>query len=77
MRFFACSFDSVLIRFFLMMACVIGGLFIGQPLVAILALPLFLSAVLGVSFLPEPTVGAAEAKAVKMKNKPTRTQQVA
>lgn len=54
MRFFACTFDKVLIRFFLMMACVIGGLFAGQPLVAVLALPLFLSAILGVSFLPLP-----------------------
>ena len=54
MRFFALTFDKVLLRFFLMMACVIGGIFAGQPLVAILALPIFLSAVLGVSFLPEP-----------------------
>ncbi len=53
MRFFALTIDKVIIRFFLMMACVIGGMFAGQPLIAILALPLFLSAVLGVSFLPE------------------------
>lgn len=77
MRFFACTFDSVLIRFFLMMACVIGGLFIGQPLVVFLALPLFLSALLGVSFLPESAPAAAEAKAINMKSKPNHTQQVA
>ncbi len=61
MRFFALTFDKVLIRFFLMMACVIGGMFAGQPLIAILALPLFLSAVLGISFMPEaqPTKEAA------------------
>ncbi len=64
MRFFACTFDKVIIRFFLMMACVIGGLFAGQPLIAILALPLFLSAILGVSFMPEEKATAANAKSV-------------
>jgi hypothetical protein len=62
MRFFALSFDKVLLRFFLMMACVIGGLFTGQPLIAILALPIFLSAVLGISFLPEPQDEATKAQ---------------
>lgn len=68
MRFFALTFDKVLVRFYLMMACVIGGLFTGQPLIAILALPLFLSAVLGISFLPEAqdkkeaTINTMEAK---------------
>lgn len=54
MRCFACTFDKVLIRFFLMMAAVIVGLFSGQLLIAVFALPLFLSAVLGISFIPEP-----------------------
>ena len=53
MRFFALTFDKVLLRFFLMMTCVIVGLFVGQPLIALLALPIFLSAILGVSFIPE------------------------
>ena len=53
MRFFALSFDKVILRFGLMMACVIIGLFSGQPLIAILALPIFLSATMGVSFMPE------------------------
>ncbi len=53
MRFFALTFDKVLLRFFLMMTCVIVGLFVGQPLLALLALPIFLSAILGVSFIPE------------------------
>lgn len=68
MRCFACTFDKVLLRFFLMMACVIGGLFAGQPLIAILALPLFLSAILGISFLPEEKTSAANAKSVVMKS---------
>lgn len=53
MRFFALSFDKVVLRFFLMMTCVIVGLFTGQALLALVALPLFLSALLGVSFMPE------------------------
>lgn len=64
MRCFACTFDKVLIRFFLMMACIIGGLFAGQPLIAVLALPLFLSAMLGVSFVPEEKEVATNAKSV-------------
>lgn len=60
MRFFALTFDKVLIRFFLMMACVIGGLFAGQPFITILALPLFLSAIMGVSFQPEKTESAVK-----------------
>jgi len=76
MRFFACTFDKVLIRFYLMMACVIGGLFAGQPLIAILALPLFLSAILGVSFLPEEQV-VTEAKSFKMKPELRETRKAA
>lgn len=60
MRFFALSFDKVLLRFFLMMACVIIGVFSGQPLVTILALPLFLSAIMGVSFQPEEKQSAVK-----------------
>lgn len=60
MRFFALTFDKVLLRFFLMMTCVIVGLFVGQPLLALLALPIFLSAVLGVSFLPEEQKSAGQ-----------------
>jgi hypothetical protein len=76
MRFFACTFDKVLIRFYLMMACVIGGLFAGQPLIAILALPLFLSAILGVSFLPEEKV-VAEVKNLNRKPELRETRKAA
>lgn len=66
MRFFALSFDKVLIRFFLMMTCVIVGLFVGQPLLALVALPLFLSALLGISFMPEPAAQhSAEVKTME------------
>lgn len=50
MRYFAIGIDGLFIRFILMMACVIIGGFIGQFWIAGFALPIFLSAVLGVSF---------------------------
>ncbi len=55
MRFFALSFDKVVLRFYLMMGVVIGGIFAGQAWTALLALPIFLSCALGLSFRPEPT----------------------
>ncbi len=50
MKFFTLSLGTMLVRYYLMMACVVIALFIGQPLLALLAIPLFLSAVLGISF---------------------------
>ncbi|MTB49464.1 hypothetical protein [Lewinella sp. W8] len=50
MRFFAIGIDGLFIRFILMMACVIIGGFIGQFWIAGFALPIFLSAMLGVGF---------------------------
>ena len=58
MRFYAITFDKVVIRFYLMMAAVLLGMFSGYYAIAFLALPLFLSAVLGVSFSPEPRAEA-------------------
>jgi hypothetical protein len=55
MRYFACTFDNILIRFFLMAAFISGGQLSGQPLITILALPLFFSVLLGISFMPEET----------------------
>ena len=53
MRFFTLTFDKAVIRFFLMMVLIIGGMFTGQPLITLLGLPLFLSVLLGISFMPE------------------------
>lgn len=50
MKFFNINFATVMVRFFLMMAVVIGGLFAGQGWLAVLALPIFLSVMLGISF---------------------------
>lgn len=49
MKFYALSFDKILVRYFLMMAAVIAGVFTGQYWLAALSLPIFLSAVLGMS----------------------------
>jgi len=73
MRFFALTFDKVLIRFYLMMLLIIGGMFAGQPLIAVFALPLFLSAILGVSFMPEEK----ETAIMKMNNDKALTKQAA
>lgn len=77
MRFFALSFDKVLLRFFLMMGCVIVGLFTGQALLAVLALPLFLSAILGVSFMPEDKEEATSSTVIVMTDTLAKNQQAA
>ncbi len=56
---FSLSIGGVVIRFFLMMAVIIAGVFTGMPWLTILGLPIFLSALMGVS-LSSPSV--AEAK---------------
>ena len=53
MKAFETSFENVIYRFCLMMAVIIVGFFVGQPLLALLALPLFLSAALGLEFKKE------------------------
>ncbi|WP_116125433.1 hypothetical protein [Lewinella sp. IMCC34183] len=54
MRFYAITFDKVVIRFYLMMAVVLIGMFSGYYAIALLALPLFLSAILGIQFGSAP-----------------------
>lgn len=77
MRFFALSFDKVILRFFLMMGCVIVGLFSGQPLLALLALPLFLSALLGVSFMPVEEAKKENSIIISLDNTSVESRKVA
>ena len=42
--------ETVILRYYLMMLVVIAGGFLGSWLIALLALPIFLSAILGISF---------------------------
>jgi len=52
MTFFTASFDTVVLRFALMMAAVFIPFFAGVPILAIIALPIFLSAMTAVTFFP-------------------------
>ena len=58
MKAFESNFETVIKRFFLMMAVVIIGGFTGQWWLAVLALPIFLSAMMSVKFSDKkPTSG--------------------
>lgn len=59
---FEARFDTILVRFYLMMGVAILGGFTGQMWLIAFALPLFLSAILGIKIETEQAV----AKAVKM-----------
>ncbi len=61
MRCFSLSFDKVIIRFYLMMGCILIAGFTGYYFLAILALPIFLSTILGVSF-SKPTFATKPAR---------------
>ncbi len=64
MNYFEASFDTIIIRFYMLMTIVIGSLFIGAPIFAYLAVPIFLSAMLGVTFWSKKTT---KSKKVDMK----------
>ena len=61
---FSLSIGGVVVRFFLMMAIIIVGVFTGMPWLTVLGLPIFLSALMGVSIGGSAN---AEAKTSKMK----------
>ena len=44
------SVSGVILRFYIMMACVIIPIFIGYPVLAFLSIPVFLSIMFGISF---------------------------
>lgn len=49
-KFFSLNFGTVLLRFYLMMGIIIAAGFSGYWLVGLLALPIFLSIMLGMTF---------------------------
>lgn len=61
MRFYAISVDQIVYRFYFMMATVLFALFSGWTFLALLALPIFLSAVLGIRFRPQTPLRTAAA----------------
>jgi len=51
MELFNIDFGTFVIRFYIMMAIVIGAFFVGAPLLAFFAVPVLLGNMLGVKFL--------------------------
>ncbi|MEO5906379.1 MAG: hypothetical protein ABIQ11_06620 [Saprospiraceae bacterium] len=51
MKLFSLDFTTLILRFYLLMAIVIGSFFTGYPILAFLTLPIFLSAMMGVKFI--------------------------
>ena len=66
---FSLSIGGVVIRFFLMMAVIIAGVFTGMYWLTILGLPIFLSALMGVS-LTTPAAAEAKTSQIKVSDKP-------
>lgn len=53
MTLYTASFETVILRFALMMATVLVAFLINLPFLALLALPIFLSAMMAISFFPK------------------------
>ena len=51
MKLFALDFSALILRFYFLMAIIIGSFFIHQPWLSIIALPVFISAMMGVKFI--------------------------
>lgn len=54
MEFFSIGIATVILRFFLMMAVIIAGVFSGQWWLTVLGLPIFLSIMLGLGIKKAP-----------------------
>jgi hypothetical protein len=52
MTFYTASFETVVLRFGLMMAAVVVPFIIGVPILSIISLPIFLAAMTAVTFFP-------------------------
>lgn len=50
MKLFSLDFTTLILRFYFLMAIVIGSFFIGQPWLSSLALSVFIAAMMGVRF---------------------------
>lgn len=67
---FSLSIGGVVIRFFLMMAVIIAGVFTGMHWLTILGLPIFLSALMGVKLI-SPATAEAKTSQIKVNEKAT------
>lgn len=52
MKFFDASFDTVLMRYYLLMVVAVVPFLIGVPYLSFLAFPVFLTAFMGINFKP-------------------------
>lgn len=59
MEFFSIGIATIILRFFLMMAVIIVGVFTGQAWLTVLGLPIFLSIMLGVGLKKDTTSAQA------------------
>ena len=50
MKLFQVDFSTLILRFYLIMAIVIGAFFLGQPWLAALSLPVFFITLMGIKF---------------------------
>jgi len=66
MKITTASFTTVILRFYLMMAIVLLAFFSGYPAFAVLAVPVFLSGLAGVSFKKEKPAGTATTKNINL-----------
>ncbi len=49
-KLFNARFDKIIIRYYLMMIVIIGSFYLGAPILGLIGLPIFLSAILGMEF---------------------------
>ena len=70
MEFFNISVSTIVIRFFIMMAVIITGVFTGQYWLVVLGLPIFLSGILGIGFKTKNK----DVKDAKQSNMQSRTK---
>jgi len=67
MKITSASFETVIYRFYFMMAIVLASFFLGYPAFAVLAVPVFLSGLAGVSFKNEAPKTKQQGNEVRLK----------
>lgn len=68
MNMFSLSIGGVVVRFFLMMAIIIAGVFTGMYWLTLIGLPIFLSGLLGVRFVL-PSQAEAKTSQLSLENR--------
>lgn len=66
MKLFDLDFGATLVRYYIMMGLILGAFAVGQPLLAFLAFPVFISAILGVKFFGNDLNAAAKRQSMPL-----------